>query len=174
MVGPVLRIWTVRIVAAFRVDKEVPIEFSRGRHQGVNVAGFLGIHDLKLLRTEYDRTTVDLFVLAKTIIQAFSRPNDLRFVKFDVTIWRNGEDVNLVDCFLKTSNIDYDRLLRSVIVEDEARIEDWMTLVFLSLTFGWDAILALPTEREVAIFSHDSWIDFSSADMAASVKEIFW
>jgi hypothetical protein len=159
--------------AVFGCHTNLPIEYSQTRPAYRGVVAWLGCGEPPIVKVDYVELNANLFALARSIVSLFPAIETLRFVKFDVSIWRSGEDVNLINGFLKNSDLNYDSLLRSVLVGETATRDDWTTLVFLCLTFGWDAVLCCADRLTVVVFSHDSWVGFSGKDMAKTVKTIF-
>lgn len=159
---------------AFKAVSSVSIEVLRDKPAYLACLRHMGFAGDCLVDLPYDKTSVDFFVLAQALVAALGSEGRPFFVKFDVSIWRNSEDVNLINVFLSNSGFDYDSILRTILTTDEESNKTWATLVFISLIFGWDAILVSRDKKRALVLSHDSLIRVSSIGMVDQIKDIFF
>ena len=161
-------------MAIFKVSERIPIELAKSRPLYLGALLYLGFENAQVFKSSFDRTTVNYYQLARAAIEAMGVDDQLLFTKLDVSIWRSGEDVNLVNAFLIKSSLDYDSLIRAIVRNHCATKEDWTTLVFLALTFGWDAILASQSMSRFIVMTHDSELMASSQETMDQLQSVFW
>jgi hypothetical protein len=161
-------------MAAFKVIDQIPIGLTATSPAHLAPLFYLGFQGLALNEIVYSRSNVDFFVLARAIVLSMGIKSEKTFVKFDTSVWKNGEDLNLVNSFLRESSLDYNSLLRAIITTSVENNNDWTTLIFIALTFGWDVIFGSLPSNSFVVLSHDSIVMASSNQVAEELSRVFW